>query len=65
MIKIVARVKDRGMVELDRFKTRVLRQKALKRVKGVDADWILAKVEEIERYVVRMDEAPYKEQEFM
>lgn len=60
---MVARVKDRGSVELDKYKTRVQRAKALKRLKGVDADWIIAKVEEIERYVARMDEAPFKEKE--
>jgi hypothetical protein len=62
---MVARIKDRGQAELDSFKTRVLRQKALKRVKGVDADWIISKVEEIERFIARMDEAPFKESEML
>jgi hypothetical protein len=62
---VVARVKDRGLIELGHFKSRVLRQKALRRLRGADANWLIAKVEEIERYVVRMDEAPYREQEFM
>jgi hypothetical protein len=65
VVKIVARVKDRGLIELGHFKSRVLRQKALNRIKGVDADWLINKVEEVERYIIRMDEAPFKEQEFM
>jgi hypothetical protein len=62
---VVARVKDRGLIELGHFKSRVLRQKALNRIKGADADWLINKVEEVERYIIRMDEAPFKEQEFM
>ena len=62
---MVARVKDRGMTDLDQFKKRVLRQKALGRLKGVDANWLVERVEEIERYVAKMDEAPFKEQEYM
>lgn len=62
---MVARIKDRGAQELQQFKSRVLRAKALRRVKGVDADWLIGRVEEIERYLARMDEKPYKESELM
>jgi hypothetical protein len=62
---MVARVKDRGLIELGRFKSRVLRQKALDRIKGADADWLIARIEEMERYIVRMDELPDKERSFM
>lgn len=60
---MVARVKDRGLLELDKFKTRVQKVRSMKRLKGVDAQWLIEHVEEIERYVARMDEAPFKEKE--
>lgn len=62
---MVARVKDRGAQELQQFKSRVLRQKAMQRIKSADADWLVSRVEEIERYVTRMDEKPELEREFM
>ena len=62
---MVARVKDKGLHELQQFKSRVLRQKAMQRIKSADADWLIGRVEEVERYVARMDEKPELEREFL
>jgi hypothetical protein len=56
--KMVARLKDKGREELSSFKRRVLRQRSLERISGEEATWLVERVEEIERFVSRMNEKP-------
>lgn len=55
---MVARLKDKGREELSAFKRRVLRQMSLERITREDANWLVGKVEEIERYLNKMKELP-------
>lgn len=58
---MVARLKDRGVEELQSFRRRVLRIAGLGRISKGDADRIIRLVDEIEAIVIRMDEKPNKE----
>lgn len=62
---MVARVKDKGRVELHSFRKRVLQLAALGRISKADADWLVDKVDEIERRVSTMYEKPELEREFL
>jgi ribose 1,5-bisphosphokinase PhnN len=55
---MVARLKDKGREELSSFKRRVLRQRSLERISGEDATWLVEHIEEIERFISRMNERP-------
>ena len=55
-ITMVARIKDKGSRELHNFKKRVLQVAALGRIDKSDADWLVEKTEEMERYLGEMDE---------
>lgn len=60
---MAARIKDKGLEELGSFKRRVLRQRSLMRIGEAERKWLIEHVEEIERYVARMNELPDKEKE--
>lgn len=60
---MAARIKDKGLEELGSFKRRVLRQRSLMRIGEAERKWLVEHVEEIERYVARMNELPDKEKE--
>jgi hypothetical protein len=62
---MVARLKDKGTDELSSFKTRVLRLAALKRISQADASNLVRMVNELEAYVIRMDEKPNKERQWL
>lgn len=62
---MVARVKDKGRNELRSFRKRVLQTAALGRISKADADWLVEKVDEIERRVSTMHEKPEYEREFL
>jgi hypothetical protein len=62
---MVARLKDKGANELASFKTRVLRLAALKRISQADASNLVRMVNEIDAYVIKMDEKPNKELEWL
>lgn len=55
---MAARLKENGREELAAFKRRVKRQASLERIAREDENWLVAKVEEIERYVSKMNEKP-------
>lgn len=61
---MASRIKDKGRQELGDFKRRVLRQASLERIGREDANWLIEKVEEIEKRVNKMKELPDKESEF-
>ena len=63
-LKVAARLKDKGLEELGAFKRRVKRQASLQRIGREDENWLVEKVEEIERRISRMTELPDKESEF-
>ena len=59
---MVARLKDRGRDDLATFRARVLRLAALGRISKGDADHIVARVDELDAYIIKMQESPdYKE----
>jgi hypothetical protein len=49
-------IKTQGMVELDALRKRVRRQLALRRIRPDDCDWLVTKLNEVEAYIVKMDE---------
>jgi hypothetical protein len=55
---MVARLKDKGREELAAFKRRVMRQASLERISRGDANWLIAKVEEIDAHLIKMSEKP-------
>lgn len=61
---MAARIKDKGLDELASFKRRVKRQGAMTRIARENENWLVEHVEEIERYVARMNELPDKESEY-
>ena len=61
---MAARLKDKGREELGAFKRRVMRQRSLERIGKGDADWLIERIEEIERFLNIMDERPDKESEY-
>lgn len=60
---MAARLKDKGLEELDSFKRRVLRQRSLMRIGETERKWLVEHVEEIERFVHKMTELPDRESE--
>lgn len=61
----VARLKDKGRAELESFKKRTKQLEALKRISPSDSKWLVEHIEEIERFVARMNEKPEREREFL
>jgi hypothetical protein len=60
------RLKDKGLRdELRPFKRRVLRQASHDAISKADADWLVKKLNEIEARVIKMNEKPEKEREFI
>ena len=55
---MVARLKERGRDELASFRARVLRVAALGRISKGDADHIVAKIDELDAFIIRMYETP-------
>lgn len=60
---MVARLKDAGREELSKFKSRVLRVAGLNRISKGDADFIIAKVDEIDAHIIKMTEKPENDKE--
>lgn len=65
MIEIVARIKDKGVKELQAFKRRAMQLAALQRISKADADWLVERVNEIERRVTTMQEKPELERKYL
>lgn len=65
MIEIVARIKDKGVKELQSFKRRAMQLAALQRISKADADWLVEKVNEIERRITTMQEKPELERKYL
>jgi hypothetical protein len=59
----VARLKDKGLAELESFKKRTKQLEALKRIQPSDSKWLTEHIEEIERFLNRMYEKPEKDEE--
>jgi hypothetical protein len=55
---MAARIKEKGMEELAAFKRRVKRQGALNKIARANEEWLVEHIEEIERYVGKMQEKP-------
>lgn len=55
---MVARLKERGRDELASFRARVLRLAALNRISKGDADHIVARIDELDAFVIKMQETP-------
>lgn len=62
--KMAARLKDKGLEELASFKRRVKRQGAMTRIARENETWLVERVEEIERYIAKMNELPDRESEY-
>ncbi len=60
---MASRIKEKGREELGSFKRRVKRQASMERISREDEDWLVARVEEIERRINTMKELPDKEKE--
>jgi hypothetical protein len=58
---MVARIKDLGILELQTFRSRVLRVAGLGRISKGDADNLIKMTDEIEAYMIKMPEKPDKE----
>ena len=65
VIEIVARIKDKGVKELQAFKRRAMQLAALQRISKADADWLVERVNEIERRVTTMQEKPELERKYL
>ena len=65
VIEMVARIKDKGVKELQAFKRRAMQLAALQRISKADADWLVERVNEIERRVTTMQEKPELERKFL
>jgi hypothetical protein len=52
------RLKDKGREELAAVKVRVKRQYALDKISKGDADWLIARIDEIDAHIIKMNEAP-------
>lgn len=65
VIKIVARIKDKGIKELQAFKRRAMQLAALQRISKADADWLVERINEVERRVTTMQEKPELERKFL
>jgi hypothetical protein len=65
VVKIVARVKDKGRRELESFRKRVLQVAALQRISKADADWLVERINEIEKRVTTMNEKPELERKYL
>lgn len=61
---MAARLKDKGRDELASFKRRAKRQGAMERISREDENWLVDKIEEIEKYLNRMNELPDRESEY-
>jgi hypothetical protein len=55
---MVARLKDRGRDDLAGFRARVLRLAALGRISKGDADHIVDMVDELDAFIIKMQETP-------
>ena len=55
---MVARLKERGRIELASFRARVLRLAALGRISKGDADHIVTIIDELDAFVIKMAEIP-------
>jgi hypothetical protein len=55
---MVARLKERGRDELASFRARVLRLAALGRISKGDADHIVETIDELDAFVIKMQEKP-------
>ena len=64
-MKIVARMKDKGVKELQSFKRRAMQLAALQRISKADADWLVERINEVERRVTTMHEKPELERKFL
>jgi hypothetical protein len=65
VVEIVARMKDKGIKELNSFKRRAMQLAALQRISKADADWLVERVNEIERKVTTMHEKPELERKYL
>ena len=65
MIEMVARIKDKGVKELQAFKRRAMQLAALQRISKADADWLVERVNEIERRITTMQEKPELERKYL
>jgi hypothetical protein len=60
------RLKDKGLRdELRPFKKRVLRQAAAGNISKADTDWLVKRLNDIEARVMKMNEKPEREREFI
>jgi hypothetical protein len=55
---MVARLKDRGREDLAIFRARVLRLAGLGRISKGDASYLVDKVDELDAFIIRMNETP-------
>lgn len=62
---MVARIKDKGVKELQAFKRRAMQLAALQRISKADADWLVERVNEIERRITTMQEKPELERKYL
>lgn len=58
---MVARIKDSGRQELQAFRSRVLRVAGLGRISKGDADYLVNAIDEIDAFVIKMNEDPNRE----
>ena len=65
VIEMVARIKDKGVKELQAFKRRAMQLAALQRISKADADWLVERVNEIERRITTMQEKPELERKYL
>lgn len=49
-------LKTRGLFELELIRARARRQHSLKRINREDAEWIVARLDELEAYIINMNE---------
>ncbi len=53
---MAAPLKTAGLRELEALRKRVRRQFAMERISGVDAEYMLTRLNEVEAYIVKMRE---------
>jgi len=53
---MAAPLKTAGLRELEALRKRVRRQFAMERISGVDAEYMLTRLDEVEAYIIKMRE---------
>lgn len=60
---MVAKLKDKGIYEVQVLRRRTMALAGMKRISKADADYIVERLDQIEARIIRMDEKPNNNRE--